>query len=232
MTLVYKYRRATRWAALGGLALLAGCAAPPQDDNTLDVRFAGPCERLNVAWPASRIALHVVRCQGPYRRMAPLLYAYTAVSIDADSVPLVITGIPDDGWWAMTGLWADSETAALLTTMGYAVEAAEIRFSIDESGATSTLDVGIESATGRFGFTAEASGAAEDLSERRALVTDSDAATTAFFGPETASRVALHDATVAHASLFETVRPVGQPARASLDRHHTSERIFWRLPKQ
>ncbi|MCG8586519.1 MAG: hypothetical protein MI757_17555 [Pirellulales bacterium] len=152
--------------------------------------------------------------------------------VDADSAPLVVTGIPDDGWWAMTGLWADSETAELLASMGYVVEMAEIRFGIGEAGTTDTIDVEIESASGQFAVTAEVSGTARDISERRALVTDSDAATTAFFGPETASRFTLNDAVVGEASLIGIGHSVGKPAGATLDRQHESERIFWRLPKQ
>jgi len=229
-----------------------GCGAPPvRDDNTLDARFAGPCERLIVAWrtrgesfesEASRLReragesggeleLHVVHCPGSRRREAPLRYAYTIIPVEADSVPLVVTSIPEDGWWAMTRLWADAETAGVLSAMGYDVAPAGIRFDSSGAAADGGIEVAIDAATGQFDIVAGMPGAERDVAEHRALVTDDDSAASAFFGPESASRANLGSFRLGASTLLAEVGISGGPERAVIDRRLTSERIFWRLPK-
>ena len=245
-------RRRLLIGAVAAAFVVSGCSTPPaRDDSTLDARFAGPCERLIVVWQTrgesldntastlreragesgGELELHVVHCPGSRRREAPLRYAYTAIPVDADSVPLVVTSIPDDGWWAMTRLWADAETAGVLSTMGYDVEPAGIRFHSNDAAANGDMVVAVDAPTGQFDIVAGMPGAEQDLAEQRALITDSASAVSAFFGPESASRTNLGSFRLGASTLLAEVGVAGGPERAVFDRRLSSERIFWRLPK-
>lgn len=239
-------------AVLATAFVAAGCGAPPvHDDSILDARFAGPCERLIVAWqagavrpgelgprlrprsgePGSEVELHVVHCPGSRRREAPLLFAYTAVPVDAGSVPLVVTSMPDDGWWAMTELWADADTSEVLSAMGYEVTPAGISLDIEEAAANRVVVAEIDAVAGQFGITAGTPGATEDVDEYRALIVDGDAAVSTFFGPESLSRTGLGSYRVGASTLLESIGMSAEPQRTLLDRQLTSERIYWLLPK-
>lgn len=252
MTRQFDDRRRLFIGAVAAAFVVYGCGTPPvRDDSTLDARFAGPCERLIVAWQTrgdtlddatsalrerideagGAFELHVVRCPGSRRREPPLRYAYTAVPVEADSVPVVVTSIPEDGWWAMTRLWADAETAGVLATMGYDVEPASIRFDGGDAATNGAMAVAIDTPTGQFGIVAGMPGTGQDVAEHRALVTDSDSAVSAFFGPESASRTNLGSIRLEASSLLAGTGISGGPERAVFDRELTSERILWRLPK-
>ena len=199
--------------------------------DTLDSRFAGPCLRLNVAWPKAESTLHVVRCDVPDRRGPPLQYAYTAVAVEPSTVPLVVTGIPDSGWRMITKLWADATSADVLRTMGYVIELAEIQLGFN--GTASSLEALVETNSDAqvFELGAQVPTAWRAVEQRRALISDDEASVTAFFGPEYFSHAVLEQVSVGYTTL--PVADLGSTAIGvvTLDRDHRSERIFWRLPK-
>ena len=134
-------------AASGISVLLGACAStPPGDGDVLDPRLAGPCDRLTLSWrvdhgqleaglgdklvprwsgSSGELQLRVVRCEGRGMRQPPLSFAYYAIPVTADSVPLVVTSVPEDGWWSMPVLMADRRTAGVFTAMGYEVRQAD-----------------------------------------------------------------------------------------------------------
>ena len=238
-------REALLTVAIGTLCLAACETTPERDDNSLDSRFAGPCERLMLAWPAEAatldaalgnslhsrgddVELHFVRCASTNRRQQPLVYAYVAIAVHEEGVPVVVTSVPDDGWWAMPTLWADGSTGEVLSAMGYAVESAGIALEMDGDGRVSAT---IETAEGRLRIAAAAAGDSAEVTEDRALITDGALATAAFFGSESSRRQPLRVVDEGARTLLSDFGLAGPPD-ATLDRDLVSERIYWRLPKQ
>ncbi len=239
-----------------GISILLGACAPtpPHDEDVLDSRLAGPCDRLTLSWHASHgqlkaglgselvprrsgssgeLQLRVVRCQGRGMRQPPLSFAYYAVPVIADSVPLVVTSVPEDGWWSMPVLMADRKTAGVFTAMGYAVRPAEIELNVSDSDRDASVSSRIQTDEGRLEFVAVANGRARPFEVNRALVTESEDATAAFFGRESANRVTLAAVQVSTAGRMPPPNPDGlaEPKLAELDRALRFDRIYWRLPR-
>ena len=238
-------RRGVMLAVAVGVVSLAACETiPERDDNSLDPRFAGPCERLMLVWPAEAetldaalghslrsrnddVELHIVRCASTTRRQQPLVFAYVAIAVHGEDVPVVVTSVPNDGWWAMPTLWAEGPAGEVLTAMGYAVETADITFELDGEGRVSA---NIETGEGDLSIAAAAVEDSAEVAEDRALITDSALATAAFFGSESFRRQPLQLIDEGAGTLLSDFGLVGPPG-VTLDRDLTSERIYWRLPK-
>ena len=253
-----KFDRAT-WpllGALGFLILLGGCAsAPPQSGDVLDPRLGGPCDRLTLSWSAERrqlaaglgegfeprpmggdgeLQLRIVRCEGRGIGWPPLSFAYYAIPVTADSVPLVVTSVPEDGWWSMPVLMADRKTTEVFAAMGYQVSPADIQLTVSGSERDRSVSSRIQADEAVIEVLAAAGDEATPFEANRSLVTESEAASAAFFGQESASRITLDAVEVPLAARmpYSAWGALGEPKGATLDRGLRFDRIYWRLPRQ
>ena len=253
-----KFDGATRslLKTLGFLILLGGCAsAPPQNADVLDPRLGGPCDRLTLSWAAERrqlaaglgegfeprpvggegeLQLRVVRCEGRGIGWPPLSFAYYAIPVTADSVPLVVTSVPEDGWWSMPVLMADRKTTGVFAAMGYQVSPADIELTVSGSERDRSVSSRIQTGEGVIELVAAAGNDATPFEANRSLVTESEAASAAFFGQESASRIELDavDIPLAGRMPYSAWGVLGEPTGATLDRGLRFDRIYWRLPRQ
>lgn len=241
---------------LGILMLLGGCAATPsQTGDVLDPRLGGPCDRLTLSWSADRrqlaaglgegfeprpiggdgeLQLRIVRCEGRGIGWPPLSFAYYAIPVTADSVPLVVTSVPEDGWWSMPVLMADRKTTGVFVAMGYEVSPADIELTVSGSERDRSVSSRIQTDEDIVEVLAAAGNEATPFEANRSLVTESEAASAAFFGQESASRITLDAVDVPSAARmpYSDWGALGEPKRATLDRSLRFDRIYWRLPRQ
>ena len=241
---------------LGFLILLGGCAsAPPQSGDLLDPRLGGPCDRLTLSWAAERrqleaglgdgfeprplggdgeLQLRIVRCAGRGIGWPPLSFAYYAIPVTADSVPLVVTSVPEDGWWSMPVLMADRKTTEVFAAMGYQVSPADIELTVSGSAHDRSVSSRIQTDEGAVEVLAAVGNEATPFEANRSLVTESAAASAAFFGQESASRIALDAVDIPSAARmpYSDWGALGKPKGATLDRSLRFDRIYWRLPRQ
>lgn len=248
-------RHACRYGAIAAALLsLTSCATGPEPsaDEGFDARLGGPCDRLTVGWQnggrlvqqilagkltarrddaLGALQLNVLRCGGADRpRQPPLMFAYMTVPVEAGGVPVVITSIPDDGWYALSPVIADGEAAAIFAELGYDVVAADIALSAGDSDAFASARLRFD--TGQIVVQVGAKGAVSAYRADRALLASRANATAVFFGAETASqrlegRAAIR---VEGETPFEGLRELGTPTMAASDTDLLFDRIYWLVP--
>lgn len=217
------------------------------------MRLAGPCDRVIVSWSiddsrlqtligdrfklqaaigGTELQLRILRCAAKRRGDSPLRFAYLAVPISGDSVPVVITGIPDDGWWAMPLLMADARSVETFAAMGYEVIAAEIDFAVVETHDGGSVNARLGTPFGSLEVSMPTTGSSVEVASSIALLTDDVTSISAFFGKETAARYSLDTYVIVEQSItvLGNLPLPGVPHTVSLDRSLQPDRIYWRLP--
>lgn len=242
--------------AIAGTSLVLGACgtAPEPGDDVLDPRLAGPCDRLILSWPedASRLRalmghrfepstagavgelqLNVLRCEQPSGRQPPLTFAFLSVPISADSAPLVITRMPDDGWAWLPALIVNADSSAVFSAMGYQVKPAEIVFEVDITGNHASITAHLTFASGRVSIAGRTAGKETVHMANQALVSTDHQYRSVFFGKETADRYELVSVDVDVQG--DTGLTAGdldrQPERAVLDSGLRLDHVYWRLPR-
>lgn len=244
-------------ATLTAALVVAGCATGPlSETDALDPRLAWPCDRLVLSWPAEvsrlreaagakltpvsdagvgELHLVVMQCRTPDTSRVdtePLSFGYVAIPVAAESVPVVITSVPADGWYAMPVLFGDREASALFGRMGYDVLPAAIAVSANPPNSEIAMNVQLTFDNGRISAAARAAGGSSLHDMANALVVSATEYVSAFFGEEKAKRYASEVTTIE----IEGDTPLSgfgfsaQPATAVIDFELTSDRIYWRLP--
>lgn len=241
-------------SAVAGISLVLGACgtAPEPRDGVLDPRLAGPCDRLILSWSedASRLRelmghsfeprtvdsvgslqLNLLRCRHGSARQPPLNFAFLAVPISADSAPLVITRMPDDGWAWLPAVVVDIDSAAVFSRIGYETEPAKIAFDATDKDASITARLIF--ASGRVSITARTTGEEIAYEANQALMTTDRQYHSVFFGKETADRYEL--VSVAVDVQGDTPLAKGdlerQPDSAFLDSGLRLDHLYWRLPR-
>jgi len=236
---------------------MGGCAAAPAPSpDALDSRLTWPCSRLAMAWTADtsqlqalldanvkqrnndgvgKLQLSVMRCDRPLTSRGnnvPLLYATVTVAITADSTPLTITRAPEDGWWALPRIVADTNTSALFARMGFEVLEADISFDVERSAAEIEITARLNLPNGHILASARVAGNPEPHDASLALLEYGDDSWSTFFGPERGERyssvsVILKNEGDTPLSMFNLPET---PAMALFDAGLVSDRVLWRLP--
>jgi hypothetical protein len=243
-------------AAIGGaIVSLGGCGmALESRDGVLDARLAGPCNRLILSWPEDPSRLRVMmgdgfeprisegvgalrftvqRCGPVGAREPPLTFAYLSVPISADSVPLVITRMPDDGWTWLPSVIVDTGSSGVFAAMGYDTQLAEIEFEVDATQDGPAIATLLTFDTGRISITATAVGKKQAFSAREALVSTDARYHSVFFGKETGERYLSVAVDIdAHGSTpLSAVNVLSQPKLAIFDIELQPDQVYWRLPR-
>ena len=242
--------------SISALLLVTGLSAcetaPEPATEALESRFAGPCQRLIVTWradaealqalvgpalsvretPWNTVQLRIFECgrRSAEPRQSPLRFAYVAVPIVAESVPLAITGIPDGGWWAMPVVLTDPASTDVLTAMGYRPRSADIELSVPRPA--SQLSARINFRPGSVEIAAALPAASTPHDAGSALITHDMETVTAFFGKETGRRFELqHVAVRQHGRTpLDGLTNLTEPQSATLDRELRADRVVWRMP--
>lgn len=177
--------------------------------------------------------LNVFRCEQQSGRQPPLTFAFLSVPISADSAPLVITRMPDDGWAWLPGVIVDPDSSAVFSTMGYQVKPAEIVFAVDSAGHRAPVAAELIFASGRVFIAGRTAGNETVYVADQALVTTDAQHHSVFFGTETADRYDLVsvDVGVQGETPLAAVDLDRQPARAVLDTGLRLDYVYWRLPR-
>jgi len=219
---------------------------PADSIDDLDSRLAWPCDRLVVSWSAEdleimsvdgaiTLQLSVMQCHPPAQSdndTASLRFAYLTIPVKADSVPLVITGIPDDGWWSLLHLIADAESSALFSQMGYDVLTADISMVHQRGELETAFELRIDFADGSVSAAGKTTGKPVPYVTSSALLVSGADYLSAFFGEEQGGR---HWSTTAKIRI-EGDTPLSRfglpmtPATVLYDAELKSDRVFWRLP--
>lgn len=242
--------------AIAGIQLVLGaCGTVPEPrEDVLDPRLAGPCDRLILSWSedASKLRalmgdgfepktadtvgemqLNVLRCEQERGRQPLLTFAFLSVPISADSAPLVITRMPDDGWAWLPHVIANTDSSAVFSAMGYPVKPAEIVFEIDITGNHASIAADLIFASGRVSVAARTAGKETVYAANQALVSTDHQYHSVFFGKETADRYELVSVDINGQG--ETPLAAGdldrQPEHAVLDSGLRLDHVYWRLPR-
>jgi hypothetical protein len=242
-------------AIAGILLVLGACGTGPEPrDDVLDPRLAGPCDRLILSWSedvaslralvgdgfeprtadtVGEMQLNVLRCKQERGRQPPLTFAFLSVPISADSAPLVITRMPDDGWAWLADVIVNTDSLAVFSTMGYPVKPAEIEFAVDVTGNHASIAADLIFASGLVSVAARTAGKETVYAANQALVSTDHQYHSVFFGKETADRYELVsvDINVQGDTPLAVVDPDRQPERAVLDSGLRLDHVYWRLPR-
>ena len=247
---------------VAGVFIVIGVAACSADGarkgDALDARLAGPCDRLVVGWSierqplseivgpeftlrvangAGQLRLSVMRCgASPMRRsrQAPLVFAYLKIPVAADSTPLVITNVADDGWFATPVVVADVVSSPIFAKLAYDVVEAGIVVDVHDTGRTKSVAVRLQFDTGRISIDATVQGSPSAYDDANALVHRGSSHLSAFFGQETAQRYSAVAATVQ----IEGDTPLSDltlsatPDVAMFDTALQPDRVYWRMPNE
>ena len=234
----------------------AGCSTTRDSSvDALDSRLAWPCDRLVLEWAVvperlqamlgeglkirqsdgtGRVQLHVLRCAPePSEGADPpsLAYAYSAVPVLGDSTPIVLTRIPPEGWFVLQRAAANGPAQALLESLGYPVDEAQLDFRIAKENGEVVVSIELEFANGRLAIKAKPTGHPFARKTRVAYLGGGDGYISAYFGKEASQRL---DASAAVRFEGQTVLSEfelsGAPTAATLDRELTADRVFWRMP--
>jgi hypothetical protein len=243
-------------AAMGGaIVSLGACGtALRSPDAVLDERLAGPCNRLILSWPEdpSRLrammgdgfepsvtdgvgALHftVQRCGPIGARKPPLTFAHLSVPIEADSVPLVVTRMPDEGWAWLPFLIVDAESSGVFVGMGYVTLAAEIDFEVDSTQDSPSIATQLTFEGGRISITATTDASKQAHTAHEALVTKDVGYYSVFFGKETGERYPSVSADLDSqgSNPLAAAGILSQPGHAIFDTELRPDQVYWRLPR-
>ncbi len=239
------------------VAGVSGCASVADvDSGQLDSRLAGPCNRITVSWSVDiaslqdvvgpnlsvrdddrdgqgEVQLAVLQCglAGTFRR--PLQFAFQQIAVTADSVPLVVTSIPEDGWFDVPWAIADAASVPVLTELGYKVVPAEIDFSVSASSNPHRVSAQLSFDNGVIGISAEEVGDSVPLDLPQALVSGDAEFVSVFFGREVASRYSMHRGSINSDgnTPLSTLRLSETPDGMIYDSGLVADRMFWRVPR-
>ena len=240
---------------VAALAMSACSSAPVSTIGALDPRLAWPCDRIVLEWAietdrlqqmvgsplevrqaqgVSRLQLHVMQCE-PQRPGHPaskaLSYAYVLVPVSGRTAPIGITGIPDDGWFALPLAVTSGAGRALLEDFGYVVIEAAQHFAINQSKGDMVVAIELKFDRGRISIVAGTTGESSYENRSTAILGRGDGFVSAYFGAEEcesftlSARVSLTGQTpLSEFNLRST------PLAAKLCRRLVSDRVYWRLP--
>ena len=246
-------------AMIAGVTMLAACST--NTGLVSDRWFFGAsesCERLTVGWPVTvavlqdivgthvtprdtdadgqgELRLSILRCGAPASSAAPMLLAQVTIPLAADSMPIMVTSVAEDGWSSLPLTVVDrgsnrrSATSGPFSQHGYAVMDAALAFNAAPSGDATLVTAELQFEEGRIVVNAATLDQVGRHETTTALVgTDSDDYVVSL-GGETARR---------HSSVRATVRIEGStvlsdlglaatPATAVFDTDLASERLLW-----
>jgi len=236
---------------------VTGCStAPDRKVDLLDSRLDWPCDRLIITWSVDakqlqdivagdlmhknvngvvQLLLSIMHCAAPSTseiKEEPLMFAHVTIPVSAESVPFIITEVPEDGWLSVWCVVADANSYPLFAELGYDVIAADISFVINRLGDDYSIESRLTLNGGEIIVVANSTGEPSPHEASNALIGSGIDFVSAFFGQEKAKR---------HASVSATIQIHGETplskfdlpeasTLAVIDRDLRSNRVFWRLP--
>lgn len=243
-------------AAMGGaIVSLGACGTALQSpDEVLDARLAGPCNRLILSWPEDPSRLRAmmgdgfepsvtdgvgalrftVQSCGPFgARKPPLSFAHLSVPVMADSVPLVVTRMPDEGWAWLPFVIVDADSSEVFAAMGYDTQATVIEFDVDASNNGPSIAAQLTFEGGRISITATTAANKQAHTAHEALVSEDADYYSVFFGKETGERYpsVSTDLDSQGSNPLAAAGALSQPGHAIFDTDLRPDQVYWRLPR-
>jgi hypothetical protein len=180
-------------------------------------------------------ALHftVQRCGPIGARKPPLTFSHLSVPIEADSVPLVVTRMPDEGWAWLPFLIVDADSSRVFAGMGYVTLAAEIDFEVDSTQDNPSIAAQLTFEGGRISISATSAANKQAHTAHEALVSEDAESYAVFFGKETGVRYVSVTADVENqgSNPLAEAGVLSQPGHAIFDTELRPDQVYWRLPR-
>jgi len=244
------------WILLPLLALAACASNPGGNPDELDTRLSGPCQRLVVTWSIQtkildgliggafraryeggdsygQLRLSVMQCRqssNARSRDSALLFAYLSVSADVSSVPLRVTGITADRWFALSNIIVNEAAYPLFSRLGYKAESADIKFVAEQDNSHTTLDIELSFSEGSIVITSLAEGTAESFEAPIAHIERRLGAGAVFFGLELAKRrITATSVFVEGNTPLTGLGATEVPSTSYFDTDITADRYFWQI---
>ncbi len=185
---------------------------------------------------AQPVRLEIARCRPDaalQERPPVLAYSLLLSPMPAADAPIVITGIPDNGWFRLRRMIAGAAAADAFSEFAYDMLPATFDFAGVADQDRQTVAIAIPGAPGRVEVESRALGAWRPAQSASAIAAGGDGFVSAWFGAQQyEARNARARIAVSGETPLAAFAPPAGWVPAQWRRGRLSDRVYWRLPAE